>query len=131
MIGTPLEGHNGGVNSVAISPDGTKIASGSYDKTIRLWSVKSQAPIGKPLQGHSYVTSVAFSHDGAFIVSGFADGIIQLWNVETGVKVGEPLSDHTDSVTSVACSPDGVHIASGSGINRSDYGIWEISWRGM
>ena len=46
-------------------------------------------------------------------MSGFADGI-QLWNVETGAKVGDPLHDHTDSVTSVACSPDGVHIASGS-----------------
>ena len=101
------------VNSVAILPDGTKIASGSDDKTIRLWSVKNQAPIGKPLQGHSYVTSIAFLHDGAFIVSGVTDGI-QLWNVETGVKVGEPLRNHTAFVTSVACSPDGIHIASGS-----------------
>ena len=102
------------VNSVAISPDGTKIASGSNDKTIRLWSVKSQAPIGKPLEGHSDVTSVTFSHDGAFIVSGFDDGIIQLWNAETGAKVGERLSDHTAPVASVACSPDGIHMASGS-----------------
>jgi WD40 repeat protein len=117
-VGTPLEGHESWVNSVAISPDGTKIASGSYDKTIRLWSVKSQAPIGKPIQGRSDVTSVAFSHNGAFIVSGFDDGIIQLWNVETGAKFGDPLRDHTDRVTSVACSPNSIHIASGS-LDRS------------
>jgi WD40 repeat protein len=52
LIGKPLEGHNDDVNSVVFSPDGTKIASGSDDKTIRLWSVKTQAMIGKPLEGH-------------------------------------------------------------------------------
>ena len=71
MIGAPLEGHDDKVNSVAFSPDGTKLASGSRDKTIRLWSVNTQALIGKPLKGHlDSITSVAFSHDGAFIVSG-------------------------------------------------------------
>ena len=111
MIRKPLERHDGVVNSVAISPDGTKIASSSYDE-IQLWSVKSQAPIGKPLEGHLMSHLLRF-HMTAHLSSGFADGI-QLWNVETGAKVGDPLHDHTDFVTSVACSPDGVHIASGS-----------------
>ena len=57
-------------------------------------------------------------------MSGFGDGIIQLWNVETGAKFGEPLSGHTDAVTSVACSPDGVHIASGSG--DESVRLWNI-----
>ena len=61
----------------------------------------------------SKVTIHTNKYYSAFIVSGFDDGI-QLWNVETGVKVREPLRDHTEYVTSVACSPDGIHIASGS-----------------
>ena len=69
-IGKPLEGHGSHVNSVTFSPDSTKIASGSSDGTIRLWSVKTQAMIGAIHWKGDVLTSVAFSHDGAFLVSG-------------------------------------------------------------
>ena len=67
LICAPLEGHDDTVNSVAFSPNGTKLTLGSNDKTIQLWSVKMQALIGKPVEVHSM--SVAFSHDTAFIMS--------------------------------------------------------------
>ncbi|MBC1314506.1 hypothetical protein GNE88_26220, partial [Trichormus variabilis PNB] len=50
-IGQPFRGHEGGVNSVAFSPDGGRIVSGSNDNTIRLWDVNGQ-PIGQPFRGH-------------------------------------------------------------------------------
>ncbi|KIJ53000.1 hypothetical protein M422DRAFT_155751, partial [Sphaerobolus stellatus SS14] len=107
--------HTGSVQSVAFSPDGKYIVSGSSDHTIRLWSVETGKAVREPYQGHTdSVQSVAFSPDGKYIVSGSDDRTIQLWSVETGKAIGEPYQGHTDSVQSVAFSPDGKYIVSGS-----------------
>src|SRR5580693_131024 len=57
LIGDPLRRHTSNVLSVSFSPDGTRIVSGSGDRTIRKWDAVSGAPIGKPLQGHTTVSS--------------------------------------------------------------------------
>ena len=65
---------------VAFSPDGQRIISGSWDRTLRLWDANSGQPIGAPMAGHSKpVSSVAFSPDGRRIVSGSWDGTVRLW----------------------------------------------------
>ena len=69
---------------MAFSPDGTKLASGSADKTIRLWDVSSGKAIGEPFQGLSdWVRSVAFSPDGTKLASGSVDKTIRLWDVSS------------------------------------------------
>jgi WD40 repeat protein len=76
--------HESEVYSVAFSPDGQRIVSGSVDKTVRIWDAKTGAPIGKPLTGHENpVTSVAFSPDGQRIVSGSVDKTVRIWNIST------------------------------------------------
>ena len=76
-----LQGHTSGVNSVAFSPDGRSIVSGSDDRSVRLWNAETRQPIGQPLQGHTgSVLSVAFSPDGRRIVSGSSDRSVQLWD---------------------------------------------------
>ncbi|KAJ6613532.1 hypothetical protein B0H10DRAFT_1721815, partial [Mycena sp. CBHHK59/15] len=111
-----LEGHSDSVSSVAFSPDGRRIVSGSGDNTIRVWDADTQMQVGEALQGHSdSVWSVAFSPDGRHIISGSRDHTIRVWDADTQMQVGEALQGHSGSVLSVAFSPDGRRIVSGSG----------------
>src|SRR5712671_3663309 len=115
VIQNIFHGHSEPVRSVVFSPDGSRIVSGSSDRTIRLWDAETGDAIGKPLEGHSSgVNSVAFSPDGSRIVSGSRDNTIRLWDAETGDAIGKPLEGHSSPVNSVTFSPDGSHIVSGS-----------------
>ncbi|KIO05431.1 hypothetical protein M404DRAFT_141463, partial [Pisolithus tinctorius Marx 270] len=90
-----LQGHNAEVRSVAFSPDGRKIVSGSRDKTVRVWDAERGVQIGSPLEGHTgKVTSVAFSPDGKRIVSGSEDNTVRVWDAERVVQIGCPLEGH-------------------------------------
>ncbi|EUC66989.1 vegetative incompatibility protein HET-E-1, putative, partial [Rhizoctonia solani AG-3 Rhs1AP] len=102
---------------IAFSPDGTKLASCSHDRTIRVWDIKSGTTVGSPFTGHSgRVWSIAFSHDGRWIASGGlnTDNNIMVWDTLTGSVVLGPLSGHTSHVNSLAFTPDDTRIASSS-----------------
>jgi WD40 repeat protein len=76
-----FRGHADFVISVAFSPDGQMLASGSYDKTIKLWDVQSGQEV-RTFRGHTdLVTSVAFSPDGRLLASASQDGTVRLWGV--------------------------------------------------
>ena len=109
----------GRVNSVALSPDGQSIVSGSEDGKIRMWNTMTGETVAGPFTGHTdWVMSVAFSRDGLHIVSGSDDQTIHVWNAMTGEKIAGPFAGHTDWVRSVAFSPDSQHIVSGSDEDR-------------
>ena len=125
-----LEGHSGSVNSVAFSPDGKLLASGSSDKRIGLWDISdpSKPRLIKRLEGHSgSVNSVVFSPDGKLLASGSSDKRIGLWNISdpSKPKLIKRLEGHSNYVLSVSFSPDGRLLASGSSDKR--IGLWDIS----
>ncbi|EIN12156.1 WD40 repeat-like protein [Punctularia strigosozonata HHB-11173 SS5] len=110
-----FKGHTDYVSSVAFSPDGKRVVSGSDDETVCIWDVQSEQLVHPPLQGHTnHVTSVAFSPDSHWVASGSLDGTICLWNTTTGQLVCEPLRGHSNAVFSVMFSHDGECIVSGS-----------------
>jgi WD40 repeat protein len=117
-----LRGHESWVLSVTFCFDGRRIASGSNDKTVRVWDTETGAEI-RLLRGHTEkVTSVAFSPDGRRIASGSNDNTVRVWDTETGAEF-RVLRGHEYAVTSIAFSPDGRRIASGS--NDNTVRVWD------
>ncbi|MFP6750611.1 MAG: hypothetical protein VB855_02960, partial [Pirellulaceae bacterium] len=81
-------GHTGAVTSLAISPDKTRLASGSADKTVRLWTIADAAAEPVVLEGHTAtVGAVAFAANGADVFSGAADNSIRQWKVADGTEI--------------------------------------------
>jgi len=108
--------HSDWVESVAFSPDGACIISGSYDNTIRRWDAASGTAIGEPLQGHTKDTLATShrSHSPPVVLTSSLDLMTKLFDATLGTVIGEPLQGHTRTVTSVAFSPDGASVIAGS-----------------
>ena len=91
------------------SPDGIRVATGSHDKTARIWNAETGEEL-VTLTGHTdFVESVAFSPDGSTIVTGSDDRTAKIWDVESGQELGT-LKGHVDELNSVSFSPDGARI---------------------
>lgn len=113
-----LKGHADNVSSVAFSPDGQLLASGSNDCTIRLWNIETGTTIHTMKEHSSIVHCVAFAPNNQHIVSASSDKTIRLWDVKSGTV--RTLKGHSNTVSSVAFSPDGQQLASAS---------WDITVR--
>lgn len=127
----PLRGHDGPVLTLAFSPRGPLLASGSEDKMVRVWDVEKQQELyicqGNRMDGRSHhyaVRVVAFSPDGQKLVSGSEDHTAQLW--ETGKSAPLPIVlPHQDAVETVAFSADGRRLLTGS-LDRTAQ-LWDIA----
>ncbi|KAF8672562.1 hypothetical protein RHS04_07767, partial [Rhizoctonia solani] len=103
------------VNSVTFTPDGTRLVSGSYDGTVRVWRVSDGSAVATPFQGHSGgVYSVAVSADGMLVASGSEDRTVRVWRISDGSLAAGPFLGHTLTILSVGYSPDGTRVISGS-----------------
>lgn len=107
-----LDGHKGRVLCMAFAPDGKYVASGSKDKTVRVWDVAGKRE-HRIHEGHKgAVTSLCFSPDGQRLLSGDDDGTVRLWDVNK--QQIHSFEGHTGEVTGVAFTPDGRFALSSS-----------------
>jgi len=117
-------GHKDAIYSIALSPDGKVLASGSYDQKIKLWDLATGREL-KTLSGHNgCVYDLAFRPDGKILASASADRTVKLWDAESGER-RDTLSQSLKEVYAVAFSPDGKHLFAGGADNRIR--VWRIS----
>ncbi|KIM23652.1 hypothetical protein M408DRAFT_77303 [Serendipita vermifera MAFF 305830] len=110
-----VQGHQDMVLSVAFSPNGKRIVSGSEDRTIRVWDAETAEMVAGPFKGHTgSVNSVAVSPDGTRAVSGSGDTTLRVWDIETAEMIAGPFEGHNERINSVKFSPDGTRVISGS-----------------
>ena len=118
-----LEGHTNTVKGIALTPDGKKLVSSSYDKTLKVWDLESGQCLAT-FEGHKgKVFGLAVTPDGKRVVSGSRDHTLKLWDLESGQCLAT-FKGHTDAVFGVAITPDGKRVVSGSADNTLR--VWEL-----
>jgi WD40 repeat protein len=118
----PQIGHSNEITSVAFSPDGHQVLTGSYDGTARLWDATTATLVRNFVGNFGPVNSVAFSPDGHQVLTGSYDNTARLWDAGTGTLVRN-FEGHSDQVASVAFSPDGHQVLTGSYDNTAR--LWD------
>ncbi|MBE9117028.1 protein kinase [Lusitaniella coriacea LEGE 07157] len=118
-----LSGHASAIYDLAISPDGQLLASGSGDKTIKLWNLTTGKPI-RTLTGHDgFVNHLLFSPDGNILISSSADKTLKIWDVVTG-KLVRTLEGHDSFINVLLLSPDGRTLITASADDTLK--IWDL-----
>ncbi len=123
-----LDGHELNVDCADVHPDGIRVATGSGDRTARIWDSASGAEIHR-LEVGDWLWDIAFSPDGARLATGSSGGLAQVWETATGRELVR-LEGHDANVNSIAFSPDGTLVVTtgedGARIWRTETGV-EVS----
>jgi WD40 repeat protein len=117
-----FDGHTGVVMSVAVTPDGQQVISGSWDKTIKVWDLASGSII-RSLEGHTeFVTSVVVTSDGKQVVSGSGDKTLRVWDMINGKS--QTLFENDKVIWSLYLSHDSRWVICGDELGR----VWVFAW---
>jgi cytochrome c len=108
-----MTGHGGMVRALAVSPDGARVVSGSFDYNARLWDFADQTQLAELVEHYGPINGVAYAPDGKSVATGSDDGTAIVWDV-AGKKPRLHLKGHKGKVMAVAFSPDGKLIATAS-----------------
>lgn len=128
-----FQGHEEVVDQLCYSPDGKYLASGGYDKSIRIWNLETGQLDIKPILDNGWITSLCYSPDGKYIASGRFHGTIQIWDVKDGSLIREDGPRDGELISSICYSPTGDLVAFGQMVNFGVFGdhsrpiyIWNI-----
>ena len=123
------------MSTLAISPDGRWLATGSFDRTARLWDLTAEDPAAKPLvfEGHAtIVRTLAFSPKSRWLATGSVDGIVRLWDLaaEDPATVSIVLRGQTGPINTLAMTSDSRWLLAGGGESREgqDHAVrvWDV-----
>ncbi len=90
---------------MSFSPDGSQLATGSGDTTVRIWDLNTETP-QFTLEGHkNWVQIVSWSPDCKRLISGSMDNTIRIWDPKTGKAIGDALGAHSQCITSLSWEP--------------------------
>lgn len=121
--GLPFSGHQGSIRCVTVAPDGRWAASGSDDKSVRLWDMARGRELRR-FNGHTdQVIALSFSADGRQVASGGDDRSVRIWDASTGKQL-HCFTGHSGPVRAVAFAPDGGLVASGS--QDGTLRLWDV-----
>jgi WD40 repeat protein len=119
-----LSGHTAGISSIAFSPDGKNVASGSWDTTVRLWDPYTRVPVGRPMQAHKgKVICVAYSPDSRYLAS-ICQQFIQVWDARVITNVWSLAITRKDLLFDIAFSPNSTEIAGFLGLELC---VWTLT----
>ena len=108
-----IKAHERHINAIAFSPDSRILATGSVDRTVRLWQVPGFQLLGEMRADAGAVMSLTFARDGRTLVAGTQDGLVDLWNIATRREITSWRA-HTSIVSGLAFSRGDTMLATAS-----------------
>lgn len=121
-----LQGHENAVQALAYSPSGTLLASGSADKSVKLWNLTTLELLRTYRGSSDFVSAVALSPDGKLVAAASLDGTIRVWST-TSSRLRRRLSGHRGPINDLAFAPDGTNLASAG--SDGTVRLWNVNKR--
>jgi len=118
-----LDAHSRNINMICFNNDGTRFATGSDDKTIKIWDAEKQTVIFELPRFSSYITALSFHPSQQLLVCGDNDGELAVWNIDTKTELAK-IKAHEERINSISFNPDGSKIVTGSKDKSAI--IWQV-----
>ncbi|MCK4640904.1 MAG: caspase family protein [Candidatus Marinimicrobia bacterium] len=118
-----LDAHSRNINIICFNNDGTKFATGSDDKTVKIWDAEKQTVILELPRFSSYITALSFHPCQQILVCGDNDGELAVWNIDTKTEVAK-IKAHEERINSISFNPDGSKIVTGSKDKTAK--VWQV-----
>jgi WD40 repeat protein/putative methionine-R-sulfoxide reductase with GAF domain len=131
VLARTLKGHTGWVTTMAFSPDGQRLATGSWDQTIKFWEVSTGEQLSTTARKNKEIEALAFSRDGRWLATENSSNTVTLRDARTGQELRELANDKplgplgSNWVYSIAFSPDGRWLA--TGVDDKTVRVWDVN----